>query len=316
MQPFTLHPEYRDYVWGGDRLRPGHSPTAEIWAVHEGNLIASGPHSGQTLRQLSSEQGDRLLGRNVQSKTPGRFPLLIKLLDCADWLSLQVHPDDKLAIELEGPGMFGKTEAWHVLDAAPGARLIAGMKPGTSAKELATAIKDGNILSLSQYLDAHVGDTVFMPAGTIHALGPGLLIYEVQQSSDLTYRVYDWGRPETEKRKLHIDKSLAVTNPQAGATAQKLPPMSDGDRQVLASCQYFTLEMLTAQASELAIEPRGLSFHILTVIEGQARIASNENEWTLNRFETLVIPAECAGIHILPGNGYRALHASVEQLTD
>ncbi len=127
------------------------------------------------------------MGANTVAHTGTRFPLLIKILDCAQWLSLQVHPDDEAAERLEGPGYFGKTEAWHVLDAAPGAQLIAGMRPDTTAEALAAAIRDGTILDFVQYQDVRAGDTVFMPARTIHTLGPGLLIYEVQQTSDLTY---------------------------------------------------------------------------------------------------------------------------------
>ena len=131
-------------------------------------------------------------------------------------------------MRLEGPGYFGKTEAWHVLDAAPGAQLIAGMRPGTTAAALAAAIRDGTILDCVQYQAVRAGDTVFMPARTIHALGPGLLIYEVQQTSDLTYRVFDWNRPATPGRALHIEKSLAVADPSAAAPARPAPRSRPG----------------------------------------------------------------------------------------
>src|SRR5690242_6726517 len=127
-----LEPVYRDYVWGGDRLRPGHAPTAEAWVVWEGDHIESGPLTGRPLGEAAAEHGQALLGRKAVAKTGDRFPLLIKLLDCAQWLSLQVHPNDALAVKLEGVGQFGKTEAWHVLDAKPDAKLIAGLKPDIS----------------------------------------------------------------------------------------------------------------------------------------------------------------------------------------
>jgi mannose-6-phosphate isomerase len=311
-QPFTLIPEYRDYVWGGDQLRPGFSPTAEQWAVYEGNLIASGPFSGLSLGQAAAEQGEQFLGSSVFQQTGGRFPLLIKLLDCAQWLSLQVHPNDEQAARLEGAGLAGKTEAWHVLKAAPGAQLIAGMKPGVTGEALAAAIRDGTVLSLSQYRDVAAGDTVFMPAGTIHALGPGLLVYEVQQSSDLTYRVYDWGRPQTEKRKLHIEKSLAVANPQAAAPITPLPTLGDGSCQLLAQCPYFNLEILAAESNTLRLDTAGKSFHTITIIEGQAQIMTSRGEWDLKRFETIVIPAGCGAYQVKPFGQYRGLKASVE----
>ena len=228
-----LTPEFRDYVWGGDRLRPGHNPTAEAWVVWENDRVQTGPLAGKTLSEVANEFGSALLGERTIRRSGTRFPLLIKLLDCAQWLSLQVHPNDKQAIELEGPDQFGKTEAWHVLDSRPGAKLIAGLKPGTDSAELAEAIRKGTITEFVQYAAVSPGDTVFVPAGTLHALGPDLLIYEVQQTSDLTYRVYDWGRPQTETRRLHIEKSIRVTRPDLAAPVVPLPTHGDGTRVVL-----------------------------------------------------------------------------------
>ena len=120
-------------MWGGDRLRPGHNPTAEAWVIWENDRIETGPLAGKTLGEAAQEFGSALLGQKAVARTGMRFPLLIKLLDCAQWLSLQVHPNDEQALRLEGPGQFGKTEAWHVLEAQAGATLIAGVKPGTGA---------------------------------------------------------------------------------------------------------------------------------------------------------------------------------------
>ncbi len=194
---YQLTTEYRDYVWGGDRLRPGIVPTAEAWMIYEQNQIAAGPHAGRTLAALTAEYGPQLLGQAVFDRSAGRFPLLIKLIDSVEWLSLQVHPNDAQAIQLEGPGFSGKNEAYHVVNTAADSRLIAGLQPGVTHQILETALRSGKIIDLVRYLDVQPGDTLYMPAGTIYSLGPGLLIYEVQQSSDITYRVYDWGRPET-----------------------------------------------------------------------------------------------------------------------
>ncbi|MBI3161203.1 MAG: class I mannose-6-phosphate isomerase, partial [Chloroflexi bacterium] len=232
--PFLkLAPEYRDYVWGGDRLRLGHVPTAEAWVVYEQDRIETGSLAGKTLGDVANEFGAELLGEKSITRTGRRFPLLIKLLDCAEWLSLQVHPNDEQAARLEGPGHFGKTEAWHVLDAQPDSKLIAGLKPNTDAEQLAESIRNGAVIDHVQYTAVSQGDTIFMPAGTLHALGPGLLVYEVQQASDLTYRVYDWGRPETETRKLHIEKSIAVARPGFAAPITPLPNCGDGTRHTL-----------------------------------------------------------------------------------
>jgi mannose-6-phosphate isomerase len=309
-----LTPEYRDYVWGGDRLRPGFSPTAEAWVVYENDRIASGSLTGKNLAQLAEELGADLLGDFVVQQTGTRFPLLVKLLDCAQWLSLQVHPDDEQAIRLEGPGFYGKTEAWHVLDAAPHAQLIAGLIPGTTPATLAKSISEGSILNWVQYLPVKAGDTIFMQPGTIHALGPGLLIYEVQQTSDLTYRVYDWGRPQTEKRKLHIDKSLAVARSDTISTVEPLPPIGDGGECILCQSRYFTLAILSASHSVIHVNTQGKTFHALTVIKGRVLVRTSNDVLELGQYQTVIIPAINAEYHLEPLEEFQVLKSSVEPL--
>ncbi len=304
-----LTPSYRDYVWGGDRLRPGHSPTAEAWVVWEDDVIETGPLAGKTLGQAAEEFGDALLGEKTTSRTGARFPILIKLLDCAQWLSLQVHPNDRLAVELEGPGQFGKTEAWYILDAEREAKIIAGLKPNTAPDQLAESIRAGTVMDHVQYVNVRQGDTFFMPAGTLHALGPGLLVYEVQQTSDWTYRVYDWGRPATEKRPLHIEKSIRAT--RADFTAPIIPPpAADGMRHVLVESEYFTLEMLSAASNTIEIDTRGESFHAITVIEGKAVLKAGDETAELDRFQTAVVPAEVGIYQFQPLTDCRALKSS------
>jgi mannose-6-phosphate isomerase len=306
-----LTPSYRDYVWGGERLRPGQSPTAEAWVVWEGDLIESGPMAGKSLGEAAQEYGEALLGQKITSRTGRRFPLLIKLLDCAQWLSLQVHPNDQLAKELEGPDQFGKTEAWHILDANPDAKLIAGLKSNTNPEQVAESIRSGTILDHVQYVKVKQGDTVFVPAGTLHALGPGLLIYEVQQTSDWTYRVYDWGRPATEERPLHIEKSIRATRVDFSVPITHPPATGDGTRHLLVECEYFTLEMLSATSNAIALDTRGESFHAITVIEGKALLKAAEERVELDKFQTAVVPAEVGSYQFQPLMGCRALKSSV-----
>ncbi len=306
-----LAPSYRDYVWGGEKLRPGHYPTAEAWVVWENDLIESGELAGMTLGEAAAQYGEALLGTRPLAHTGTRFPLLIKLLDCAQWLSLQVHPDDKLAAELEGPGQFGKTEAWHILASEPDAKLIAGLKPGAQPETVAASIRNGTIIDHTQYVQVRAGDTIFMPAGTLHALGPGLLVYEVQQTSDWTYRVYDWGRPATEKRPLHIEKSVRATRADFTAPIRPMPETGDGSRHVLAQCEYFTLEMLSAVSQVIELDTNGESFHALTVIEGRARLEGEGVSVELDRFETAVVPAEVRRYRIQPLTDCRVLKSSV-----
>jgi mannose-6-phosphate isomerase len=305
-----LTPSYRDYVWGGDRLRPGHYPTAEAWVVWEGDVIESGPLVGKTLGQAAEEYGDALLGAKTTSRTGARFPLLIKLLDCAQWLSLQVHPNDQLAVELEGAGQFGKTEAWHILDAESDAKLIAGLKPNTPPDQLAESIRTGSVMDHVQYVNVKQGDTVFMPAGTLHALGPGLLVYEVQQTSDWTYRVYDWGRPATEKRPLHIEKSIRATRADFTAPITPPPAAGDGSRHVLVKCEYFTLEMLSGISNAIELDTAGETFHAITVIEGKALLNAGDEQVELDKFQTAVVPAQVGHYQFQPLADCRALKSS------
>ena len=309
--PFPLAPEYRNYVWGGARLRPKIVPTAEAWIIYAGNRISSGPDAGSVLAELAEDFGTELLGTRAIARTGNRFPVLVKILDCAQWLSLQVHPNDEQAKKLEGEEFFGKTEAWHVLEVEPKAKLIAGMKPNTTAESLADSIKNGTILDTVQSVEVKEGDTLFMSPGTIHALGPGLLIYEIQQTSDVTYRVNDWGRPETETRKLHIDKALAVSNPKATTSVLRMPQVNDGEVKTLTQCEYFKLETISIEKKTVVLDTMAESFHGLTVIEGQIQVSAGSDAFVLNKFETLLIPAICGAYQIKPLTKSRVLKASV-----
>jgi mannose-6-phosphate isomerase len=307
-----LIPEYRDYVWGGQRLRPG-TLTAEAWIVYEGDRIANGLLQGQTLAQAAQQLDGGLLGQHVVSRTGTRFPLLIKILDCNDWLSVQVHPNDEQARQMEGPDQFAR-QAWHILDAVDGAQLIAGVKEDTTAEALAAAIRNGTIVDHAQYHTACAGDTIFMPAGTVHALGPGFLIYEVQQTSNITYRIFDWNRPASAGRALHIEQSVAVANPRGRGYVHPAPELKPDDQRSVVQCPYFTLEILTAQLQPLLLDTRGESFHALTVIEGQGAIERGAERIILNRFETALVAASAGAYHLRPisPQGVRALKASVE----
>jgi mannose-6-phosphate isomerase len=310
--PLRLIPEYRDYVWGVIRLKPGFSPIAEAWVLDQNDRIAEGPLSGKTLDEVTKEHGVDLLGTTVVERTGPVFPLLIKLLDCAAWLSLQVHPDDEQAARLEGPGLFGKTEAWHVLDAAPDATLIAGLRPGTTSEMLSRSIRNGTILETAQYLQVQSGDTIFIRPGTIHALGPGLLIYEVQQTSNLTYRVFDWDRPQTNGRVLHIEKSLEVANPTSEVRIRHLVQTDDGKRNVLCQCQYFTLEMISSKTTDIGLDTGRRSFHSLMVIEGSCDIIMEGSTTTVNKFDSVVVPAVCGRYQLRPNGNFRMLKAFIE----
>jgi len=263
------------------------------------------------LGQVAGAYGEALLGWRAVQCTGTRFPLLIKLLDCAAWLSLQVHPNDEQAVRLEGAGQFGKTEAWHVLDAQPDAQILCGLRPGITRDTLAQAVRNGTLLDWMQRLSVQAGDTIFISPGMIHALGPGLLVYEVQQTSDITYRVFDWNRPAMQGRKLHIEQSLTVADVNACGQVVPQPQLAEGEQRELVACPYFTLKVLAGQSNSIALDTGGESFHALTLIEGRAQVEGANWGLELDRFGTVVIPAACGSYRVQPRGSFRALKASV-----
>ena len=239
LYPLKLKPALHVKVWGGRRLAdimgkrlPTAEPFGESWELHDSAEVANGPLRGASLSELARDYGAYLLGAG--NDPAAGFPLLAKLIDASDWLSIQVHPNDEQAGELEREPR-GKTEAWVILHAEPGARLVIGLQPGTTREQMAKAIERNQLEALLVYAAVSTGDVLYIPANTIHALGPGLLIYEIQQSSDVTYRLYDWGRLglDGQPRDLHIDKGVQV------AELGSLPRVRQPDSELLVDGEYF-----------------------------------------------------------------------------
>jgi mannose-6-phosphate isomerase len=309
---FPLEPQYRERVWGGQRLKAADPPVGEAWVAFEESRVSAGEYAGQIVAELSSEYGEHLLGRKVFEAYGTRFPLLVKLLDCADWLSVQVHPNDEQAALMVGPGETGKTEAWHFIEAEPGATIYAGIKPGTGAEELEAAIRAGHVLDVAERLEVRAGETVYIPAGTLHALGPGLLLYEVQQSSDTTYRVYDWGRPASAGRRLHVEESVAVTDPRKGAAVHLAPELSGTAAAAALVCPYFALDVVRLGVAALDDDTGGETFHILTVTEGAAEISCDGEAVRLAQYETALVAGGAGAYRVRAAEGdARLLRAAV-----
>lgn len=237
-------PIYQTRVWGGRRLStvlgralPDGQPYGESWDLvdreNEQSLVAAGPHAGTSLHTLWTEHRAEVFGRDWTSVAAPRFPILIKILDCADVLSIQVHPPATVAPLLGGEP---KTEMWYVAHADPGAYIYAGLRAGVTRKDFERALADGTVESCVHRLDAHTGDSLFVPSGRLHALGAGLLIYEIQQSSDTTYRVFDWNRVglDGRPRDLHVEQSLACID-----FDDVEPPLSRAQSGVLAASPFF-----------------------------------------------------------------------------
>ena len=286
---FPLEPQYRERIWGGQRLKAADPPVGEAWVAYEECRVLSGDQAGRTVAELASAFGARFLGREVAETFGTRFPLLVKLLDCADWLSVQVHPDDEQAGRFVGPGECGKTEAWHFLEVEEGATVYAGVRPGTSKRELEEAIRGGRVLEVAQRLRVRAGETVYIPSGTLHALGPGLLLYELQQSSDTTFRVYDWGRPASAGRRLHIKESVAVADPDKGAVVYPPPSLEGTASARTLSCHCFDLDVVRLGGPVFEGDTEGRSFHILTTAEGSAEVSSGVESMRLGPRETALI---------------------------
>lgn len=305
LTPFRVAPLAQERVWGGTRLGPPRAlPIGELWLVGPWLLVADGPYAGRTLDDVASELGPALVGSAAPSGPGPRFPLLVKLIDPAAWLSVQVHPTDAAARRLAGPDAVGKAEAWYVLDAEPGAELLAGKRPGVREADLRAAMRGGG--ATTSLLARHAvtaGDTLLVAAGTLHAIGPGVFLYELQQPSDLTYRVDDWGRPASPGRPLHTMAALASVVPQ------RRPEMrTTGKAGRVAACRHFALDVVDAPAH---LDPAGRTVQVVTAVGTPADLAGTGWSERLEALETIVVPAAAGAWELRPEPGGRALVAGL-----
>lgn len=313
MRPLKLTPAFKDYLWGGTRLRTDFgfetdlSPVAEAWVLschRDGHsVIAEGADVGMTLADWIARAGKSVLGTNA-AQMP-EFPILIKLIDAKKPLSLQVHPDDAYA-HAHGEG-YGKTELWYVLDAIPGATLYYGFNRTLDQEELAARMADGTLLSVVNAVEVKPGDCFYVEAGTIHGIGAGILIAEIQQNSNATYRVYDYGRlgADGKPRPLHTEQAQAVLTTKAVNAAGMMRPVftsKDGYAVArLAKCPYFTIDALniTDVATLTADES---SFHALLCTEGEGTLHCGNARIFYRRGDALFLPAGL-GEYMLAGTG-------------
>lgn len=304
-QPLMFQPVFREYVWGGRRLETvlgkplGDSPRyAESWEVvdhgEDQSVVAQGPMAGLELRELVRRHGPELLGPEVEGE---RFPLLFKFLDANQVLSLQVHPNDRQAARLDPPDL-GKTEAWVILHAEPDAVLYAGLQPGVDEPQLRRALTEGRGAELMHRVRPEAGQCMFVPAGVPHALGAGLVVAEIQQASNTTFRLHDWGRlgVDGQPRPLHVEQGLAVIDYERGPVDPQTP-QATGDplRTRLVACDKFILDLIElplgdGDAAERIVGGDG-RFHILSVIGGQLELAWSGGRRTLSRGQTTLLPA-------------------------
>ncbi|MHC4879483.1 MAG: type I phosphomannose isomerase catalytic subunit [Planctomycetota bacterium] len=304
MTPLSFQPLLKRIRWGGTRLgaildKPVgvEADYAESWELSDyGNdqsVVADGEWQGLTLNDLIRDHNHELFGRHAGFH---QFPLLLKFLDCSDILSVQVHPDDSQAKQLH-PDARGKTEAWIVIDCHPGSRVFAGLKNGVTRTDLEQHLSDGTVEGCLHSILVKPGDCIFIPAGTVHAIGGGILMAEVQQTSNITFRLHDWGRlgADGEPRELHIEQSLDCTDFSRGPIDPVEPlAIRDTDSnqtEELVSCPYFTLHRHSVStAFQLTQMDR---FHALMVLDGTGRIEHAGGSRPLSKGQTVLIPAAC-----------------------
>ena len=305
MQFIKLTPAYKDYIWGGNKLKDKfhkntpYDKTAESWelSVHPDgeSHIVDGNSDGVKLSEYISNNPN-VLGTSRKSD---ELPVLIKLIDAEDKLSVQVHPDDEMAMTLEKQN--GKTEMWYVVEADDDAKIVFGVKEDISKQELETAIKSNTVENILNSVNSKKGDVFFVEAGTIHAIGSGNLIAEIQQNSNVTYRIYDYDRRDKDgnPRELHIEKGVmaSVTSKQ---TERLIPKCNDGTR-LIASCEYFAVKELCVE-KETQMKCHKESYQALICVDGSLELINNENRETLNAGETMFLPAGF-GKYSLKGNG-------------
>lgn len=319
--PLRFEPLLKRIRWGGRRLgtvlgkRLGpESDYAESWEIcdhgADQSIVANGPLQGWTLQRVVQERGRELLGSQAGWK---QFPLLIKYLDANDRLSVQVHPDDALAKQYDLQEN-GKTEAWVILSAEPGSRIYAGLRPGVDATTLRDALARGTVEDCLHSLEVQPGDCYFIPAGTVHALAEGIVLAEVQQSSDLTFRLYDWGRMGTDgrPRPLHIEQSITCTNFLRGPVAPAVPtpvPGFDHPVEELVRSPYFVLRR--HRGGQPFVLPHADRCTILLQLAGAVQLESPAGVDRMQLGESRLVPAAAHPLRCVPGKDAVMLEAFV-----
>lgn len=300
LYPLRFNPVYKDYLWGGSRIPKVFNRDmpdgvyAESWEISThpdgATAIVNGPLAGKTLSDLLPEHKTELLGTHVKGDD---FPLLIKLIDARDKLSVQVHPNDDNAAEVDGDP---KTEMWYFLEGDADAQIYCGLKPGVGKEEFLKAMEDKTFADILQSIPAVNGDAVFVPGGRVHAIGTGCLILEIQQNSNTTYRIYDWDRTDANgnARDLHIDKALQVIDWENNGD-----PHCQVNGSTIERCEYFQLDRHELTGA-ITFPNTGSSFQALFVAEGEGLIRWADGEETLSSGQSWLVPAGIGDFELIP----------------
>ncbi len=308
LYPLKFKAIYKEKIWGGQNLKKylekdidTSKPIGESWEIsdhfEDNSIILNGKLKGRSLSDVLREYARDLLGSKADARFLKRFPLLIKFIDANDKLSVQVHPDDKYAFENEN-GEFGKTEMWYIVHAEPGAKLIAGLKSGVTKEKFIELLNSGKLEDGLNYVEVKTGDAIYIPSGRVHAIMTGIVLNEIQQNSDVTYRVYDWGRVglDGKPRELHVDKSLDVINFN-DYNVEKLKfeaeNIGENKKYKIVSSEFFKVEKYEIN-NEIMFKNSGESFMSFSVIEGTGAVKWGGEEISINKGESFLLPASLA----------------------
>ncbi|MHC4871167.1 MAG: type I phosphomannose isomerase catalytic subunit [Planctomycetota bacterium] len=312
--PLKFEPLLKVRPWGGDTVSKiynynGSEPIGESWEIADHDedisIIANGPLKGKTLRSLFTKNCFALAGNAVDPSSPDKFPLMLKLLDSKSALSVQVHPDDCYA-DKKKKGELGKTEAWYILEADQDACIYYGLKNGITKEAFENHIKEGTVDQCMNKINVSGGEVFYIPAGTVHALGPGVRMAEIQQNSDTTFRIFDWNRTglDGKPRELHVADSLAVTDYTSAWNKEAEPQIIEQEnalRECFISSEKFAFEKISAITKDTTLDTGGKTFHIITAINGEIKVKCEAGEEILKKWQTCLVPA-CCGQYQLEGN--------------
>ncbi|WP_026706213.1 type I phosphomannose isomerase catalytic subunit [Flavobacterium soli] len=299
LYPLQFHPILKERIWGGKKLKTvlhkeiTSTITGESWELStvEGDvsIIANGTFQGNSLQELINNRPEDILGTKVYKRFGRQFPLLFKFIDAREDLSIQVHPNDDLAKERHNS--FGKTEMWYVMQADEGARIIVGFKEESNQEAYLENLKNKSLLSILDQVTAKEGDVFFLETGTVHAIGAGILLAEIQQTSDITYRIYDFDRVDAtgNTRELHVDLALDAINYEVVETQKKYKKEKNIFNDVV-DCPYFTTTMLPLQGT-LEINKTSESFTVYMCVEGYFEIEYDNQKYQYKKGDTILLPA-------------------------
>jgi mannose-6-phosphate isomerase len=277
-------------------------------------VVAGGPLAGKTLRELVKEYKGRLVGDHVYATCGEEFPLLIKFIDAHRDLSIQVHPGDSLAASIHGPGVHGKTEMWYVIGADPGAKLYCGLSRKIGPKEYEKMVADGSITDALACYEVHPGDVFFLPAGRIHAICGGCLIAEIQQTSDLTYRIWDYGRLglDGKPRQLHTELAKQAIDFNVQPTYRTQYEHMQDEEVVLVSCEYFTTSLYDLTLPYAKDLSEIDSFMVVMCISGSGTLEVDGEEIGISQGETILIPADADDLCFIPEEGMKLITSYIQ----